>query len=62
MTPPKPDGAQVPLYSGRSSSADVPGGSGPSVVLGSASRTLCDDALPAGAANTIARRGPNRCQ
>ena len=52
---PKLAGAHAALFNGLSSGPDVPGGSSTSVVLGWASRTRCDEPLPAVAANTIAR-------
>jgi hypothetical protein len=58
VMPAKPTGAQSALFNGLSSGPDVSGGPDTSVVLGSASRTLCDDAPAAGTANTIARARP----
>ena len=55
VTPAKLADAHSVLFNGHSSGADVPGGSGTSVVLGWASRTRCDEALPDSAAKTIAR-------
>jgi hypothetical protein len=51
----KPAGARSARFNGLSSGADVPGGSGTSVVMGWVSRTRCDESLPDGAENTIAR-------
>jgi hypothetical protein len=47
--------ANSALFNGRSSGPDVLGGSGTSVVVGSASRSLFEDSLPDGAENTVAR-------
>jgi hypothetical protein len=47
------------LFNGLSSGADVPGGSVTSGVLGSASRTVCDDALPDLVVNWLAYGGLN---